>query len=87
MPLYEYQCNECGHDFTRMQTIASRKDPEQQPCSECGEMAVQQRISTPAISYSHPGSMKTTDSFNDRLKDIKKAVPKRFQDNLNANIR
>lgn len=88
MPLYEYSCKSCDHAFTKMNMIVDRKLPESEPCPECSVLGkVVQQISTPMIAYSNPGSLKTTDSFNDRLKDIKKAVPKRFQDKLNANIR
>lgn len=87
MPLYEYHCSNCEHDFTLMRSISERKSPESEPCPECNELEVKQMISAPKIAYTNPGSMKTTDSFNDRLKDIKKSIPKRFQDRINANIR
>jgi putative FmdB family regulatory protein len=87
MPLYEYKCRMCELEFTRIHKIDDRKIPEGEPCPECGQGAVGMLISTPMVSYSHKGSMKTTDSFNDRLKEIRKKVPPKYRDNLSNNIR
>lgn len=82
MPLYEYSCKNCGHEFSAMRSIAERKQPESEACSECGEMEINQLISAAKISYSNPGSMKHTESFKDRVREIKKNIPKRYHDNL-----
>lgn len=87
MPLYEYRCNSCGEEFDLVRSYDKRKEPEADPCPECGEVAVTYKVSAPKIGYFHKGSMRTTDSFNDRLKEIKKTIPKRYQDNINNVIK
>lgn len=87
MPLYDYACQSCGHDMSLIRSYEKRHDPENEPCPECGEQDVKYRISAPNISYSHKGSMRTSDSFNDRLKEIKKGIPERFRQGINDNIR
>lgn len=87
MPVYDYHCNACGNDYEAYYAMSERKTPESEPCRACGELKVVMRIATPAIGYSNKGSMKTTDSFNDRLKEIKKNIPPKYHDTLNHNIR
>ena len=38
MPIYDYTCSECEHEFERVNTIADRKTCE---CPKCGSMATQ----------------------------------------------
>lgn len=87
MPTYDYKCSSCEHATTQILKISERKDPESAPCSECGECTVTMQICAPTIGYSNPGSLKTTDSFNDRLKEIKKSIPKQHQGRINSVIR
>jgi len=87
MPLYEYKCKTCEHESTQMHRIDDRRIPTSEPCVECGELSVEFVISTPMVVYSNAGSMKTTDSFNDRLKEIKKGIPPKYHDKLSNNIR
>ncbi len=42
MPIYEYQCNNCGHELESLQKIS---DPPLSDCPECGESALQKKIS------------------------------------------
>ena len=41
MPIYEYQCEACGHAFEKMMKV--RADPP--PCPECGADQVQKQVS------------------------------------------
>jgi len=75
MPIYEYRCEHCGSAFTDRRTISERKVPEDEPCSECGQVSVKQVVGSPMIAYSQPGVLRTSDNFNDRLKDMNKARP------------
>lgn len=75
MPLYNYECKSCGDKFTKKFKVDDRKIPEQEMCSECGAVGrVQQVIEeSPAFNYDNRmGAHRMTDSFNDRLKEIKK---------------
>lgn len=42
MPIYEFRCARCGHEFERLQKIA---DPDPDRCPECGAEAVSRLIS------------------------------------------
>ena len=51
MPIYEYQCEKCGHVFDTLQR--SSEDPLVD-CPECGEPALKKLVSAP--SFRHKGS-------------------------------
>jgi putative FmdB family regulatory protein len=51
MPLYEYQCQKCGHRFERIQRFS---DPMVKKCPECGGR-VEQLISAPAVQFKGSG--------------------------------
>lgn len=42
MPLYEYVCTACGHDFEEMRKF---NDPELRKCPKCAKLKVQKKIS------------------------------------------
>lgn len=52
MPIYEYECDHCGHRFERMQRFS---DPRVRKCPECGKHKVQRLISPPAIRFKGSG--------------------------------
>lgn len=83
MPLYEYQCQKCGHRFERIQRFS---DPLVKKCPECGGK-VEQLISAPAVQFKGSGwyvtdyakkssagssSKSESDSKSDSGKDSKK---------------
>ena len=73
MPLYEYACESCEHQWAEQRQIASRDVAVNNPCPECGVSGqVTRHIGTAPLLYSVNYSVKTDDSFNDRLKDIKR---------------
>jgi putative FmdB family regulatory protein len=51
MPLYEYQCDACGHRFEVIQKFS---DPPVEVCSACGG-AVRKLLSSPAIQFKGSG--------------------------------
>lgn len=51
MPLYEYQCEKCGHRFEKIQKFS---DKPVKKCPECGGK-VQQVISAPAVQFKGSG--------------------------------
>jgi putative FmdB family regulatory protein len=51
MPLYEYQCNKCGHRFEKIQKFS---DKMVKKCPECGG-PVEQMISAPAVQFKGSG--------------------------------
>ncbi len=51
MPLYEYQCQQCGHRFEKIQSFSA---PDEKACPVCGG-AVERLISAPAIQFKGAG--------------------------------
>lgn len=72
MPLYSYRCKFCGSDFGLFKSIANRMQPTEEPCPACGaEHSVEKTLNPTPLLYSVDSSMKTTDSFNSRMQEIK----------------
>jgi putative FmdB family regulatory protein len=51
MPLYEYECEKCGHRFEKIQKFS---DKMVKKCPECGGK-VEQMISAPAVQFKGSG--------------------------------
>ena len=51
MPLYEYECDSCGHRFEVIQKFS---DPLVDTCPKCGK-TVHKLISSPAIQFKRSG--------------------------------
>ena len=51
MPLYEYECEKCGHRF---ELIRKFSDPPLEACPKCGG-AVRKLMSSPAIQFKGTG--------------------------------
>src|SRR5215213_8945869 len=51
MPLYEYQCDACGHRFEKIQKFS---DPLERVCPVCGGV-VSKLMSSPAIQFKGSG--------------------------------
>lgn len=52
MPLYEYECQACGHHFEKIQKFS---DPLVQECPSCGKGPVNKLLSAPAIQFKGTG--------------------------------
>tara|TARA_Y100000780_G_C13312523_1_gene274501 strand:+ start:194 stop:469 length:276 start_codon:yes stop_codon:yes gene_type:complete len=46
MPSYDFECNECSHQFEEFQTIANMDVPLGQPCPSCYKVGYLERIIT-----------------------------------------
>jgi putative FmdB family regulatory protein len=44
MPIYEYRCRECGHEFSRLVSMGTAD--EDIACPHCGVHAAERQIST-----------------------------------------
>jgi putative FmdB family regulatory protein len=51
MPLYEYECDACGHRFEKIQKFS---DPLEDTCPKCGG-SVHKLMSSPAIQFKGSG--------------------------------
>jgi putative FmdB family regulatory protein len=52
MPLYEYECTQCGHRFELIQRFA---DPLADTCIACGSGPVHKLLSAPAVHFKGTG--------------------------------
>jgi putative FmdB family regulatory protein len=51
VPLYEYQCKNCGHTFEKIQSFSA---PEEKECPKCGG-PVEKLLSAPAVQFKGTG--------------------------------
>jgi putative FmdB family regulatory protein len=75
MPMYDYECKKCGDVFELEFKIADRKIPTEESCrlSTCDGEVRQMISAPPGFAYDNIGAKKPDASFNDKLKEIKKA--------------
>ena len=52
MPLYEYECSQCGHRF---ELIRRFSDPPAETCAACGKGPVHKLLSAPAVHFKGTG--------------------------------
>ena len=52
MPLYEYECDACGHRFEIIQKFS---DAPAEACTSCGSGPVRKLLSSPAIQFKGSG--------------------------------
>jgi putative FmdB family regulatory protein len=52
MPLYEYECDACGH---RLEIIQKFSDGPPDACPQCGKGPLQRQFSSPAIQFKGTG--------------------------------
>ncbi len=52
MPIYDYQCQSCGHTFDVLQRLS--EDPLKE-CPKCGEHQLKKLISTPKVHFKGDG--------------------------------
>lgn len=55
MPIYEYRCRACGHEFDKLQ----RMNAEAPPCSACGEPQTERKVSLSSFRLKGSGWYKT----------------------------
>lgn len=51
MPLYEYRCKSCGHQFEKIQSFSA---PEEKECPVC-QGPVERLLSAPAVQFKGSG--------------------------------
>ncbi|MBB1073942.1 zinc ribbon domain-containing protein [Rhodoferax sp. 4810] len=56
MPIYEYRCEQCGHEFDALQKIA---DAPLIDCPACGVAALKKKLSAPAFRLKGTGWYET----------------------------
>ena len=63
MPIYEYQCDACGHVFERLQKISETPLTE---CPDCGADALKKLLSAPAFRLKGSGWYETDFKTGDK---------------------
>lgn len=56
MPIYEFECAQCGHRFDRLQKLS---DVDPTDCPSCGAPQVKRRISAPSFRLAGSGWYET----------------------------
>ena len=56
MPIYEYQCDQCGHQFDALQKFS---DAPLEQCPECEKLALRKKTSAPSFRLSGSGWYET----------------------------
>jgi len=56
MPIYAFECAECGHAFDRLQKLS---DPDPDACPSCGRPAVKRQLTAPAFRLAGGGWYET----------------------------
>lgn len=52
MPIYEFVCHDCGHEFEKIQSFSDSSTPA---CPNCQGVHVRRRIGQPAIHFKGSG--------------------------------
>ena len=69
MPIYEYVCDDCGHQFDALQKMS---DPPLATCPECRADALKKKISAPLFRLAGSGWYET-DFKKDKQRNVLKA--------------
>lgn len=56
MPIYEFECIDCGDQFERLQRLS---DPDPSICPKCGAPRVKRRLTAPAFRLAGSGWYET----------------------------
>lgn len=56
MPIYEYQCQECGHQFDKLQKMS---DAALTDCPECQQASLKKLVSAPSFKLKGSGWYET----------------------------
>ncbi len=73
MPLYEYRCKKCGHEFEKIQKFS---DAPIKKCPKCGKKAVEKLLSQSAIQFKGSGWYVTDYAAKSAPKDTSKEEAK-----------
>lgn len=52
MPLYDYRCQDCGHEFEVLQAV---NDPAPDSCPTCGNKQVKKKVVAPSFTFKGGG--------------------------------
>ncbi len=67
MPIYEYQCQDCGH---QLEAIRKFSDPPLEECPECGKPGLKKLVSAPSFRLKGGGWYETDFKSGDNKKNL-----------------
>lgn len=77
MPIYNYKCKACEHEFSELLKMDDRNIPVETPCPECEEKEIYLVIGSPKIVAGVGTNIgKAPQGFKDLLGRIKKGSDK-----------
>jgi putative FmdB family regulatory protein len=76
MPIYEYQCQSCGHQLEVLQKMNS--DPLRE-CPKCGTLSLEKQISQSGFALKGSGWYET--DFKSKPKKEAESAPKKAESN------
>ena len=56
MPIYAFQCGQCGHQFDRLQRLS---DPDPDTCPSCSAQAIRRQLTAPQFRLAGGGWYET----------------------------
>lgn len=56
MPIYAFQCQQCGHEFDRLQRLS---DPDPDTCPACSALAIRRKLTAPQFRLAGGGWYET----------------------------
>ncbi len=77
MPIYEYQCEKCGHQLEKLQKMS---DEPLKDCPECEEPALRKLVSAAAFKLKGTGWYETDFKDNSKKKPDTKTTDKKESD-------
>lgn len=69
MPIFDYQCQACGHEFETIQKIS---DDALTDCPQCGKPELKKMVSAPSFRLKGGGWYETDFKNGSKKKDTKK---------------
>lgn len=55
MPLYDYECRDCGHTEEKLASLETRDSPERTVCGKCGGPQIRQCVYAVGARYKGDG--------------------------------
>jgi len=80
MPMYEYTCDSCNHNFEEYLSMDNRENPTKEPCPECKEKTIRKGVSATTMGVDM--KLKPPGWFQDKISVMKDYTPKRYHEGL-----
>lgn len=71
MPIYEYECQNCGVHVEKLQSVSEMETNPLKRCSECGSEALKRLISTSSFMFKGSGFYATDYPSKERTEALK----------------